>query len=121
MKTKFGRGRYKLNVDYKLWRRSSFDLDQISLVRKTCTKFQFLTPRTFSFVDLSGEIGLQAMLYMSQAEEDECIWYGQCYTDQKGKIKNCYKKIQAPVLQDTVGLQILNKRCPHLHVDDGEF
>jgi hypothetical protein len=61
------------------------------------------------------------MLYMSQAEEDECIWYGQCYTDQKGKIKNCYKKIQAPVLQDTVGLQILNKRCPHLHVDDGEF
>jgi Niemann-Pick C1 protein len=57
---------------------------------------------------------------LQQAEDGHCIWYGQCFTDEKGKIKNCYRTIEAPVLQDPVGLQILNKRCPHLHVDDGE-
>jgi hypothetical protein len=60
------------------------------------------------------------MVCVSQVEDDHCIWYGQCFTDEKGKIKNCYRLIDAPVLQDPVGLQILNKRCPHLHVDNGE-
>ncbi|PNF39249.1 hypothetical protein B7P43_G16956, partial [Cryptotermes secundus] len=57
--------------------------------------------------------------YSTQVEDGHCIWYGQCFTDAKGKIKNCYRTIEAPVLQDPYGLQILNKRCPHLNVDNG--
>lgn len=55
-----------------------------------------------------------------QDEAGQCIWYGQCYTDPKnGKIKNCLKRIDPPVLNDPTGLAILAKRCPYLYNGNG--
>lgn len=62
---------------------------------------------------------LYALPSHCQEEDGKCIWYGQCYTDEKGKIKNCYKVIDPPVLNDPAGLEILARRCPHLNVDSG--
>jgi hypothetical protein len=61
------------------------------------------------------------MFCVLQEEDGHCIWYGQCYTDEKGKIKNCYKEIEPPVLNDPVGLEILARRCAHLNIDSGKF
>jgi hypothetical protein len=58
---------------------------------------------------------------MSQVEDGKCIWYGECHRDEKGKVKNCYKVIEAPELKELTALEILGRRCPHLNVDNGEF
>jgi len=58
---------------------------------------------------------------VSQQEDGHCIWYGQCYTDEKGKIKNCYQEIDPPVLSDPTGLEILKRRCPYKYNESGKF
>jgi hypothetical protein len=55
-----------------------------------------------------------------QEEDGKCIWYGQCYTDEKGKIKNCYNETEPPVMDDVKGLEILQRRCPYLYNESNE-
>ena len=60
-------------------------------------------------------------LCVSQDEAGKCIWYGQCFTDDKGKIKNCYNVTDPPVLTDRTGLEILKRRCPYIYNRSGKF
>ncbi|XP_069668907.1 NPC intracellular cholesterol transporter 1 homolog 1b-like isoform X2 [Periplaneta americana] len=62
---------------------------------------------------------LLSWIYTTRAA-GHCIWYGQCFTDEKNKIKNCYNDTQAPALEDSAGLEILRRRCPHLHVESSD-
>jgi len=39
--------------------------------------------------------------------------------DEKGKIKNCYKEIDPPVMDDPSGLEVLQRRCPYIY-NEGE-
>jgi len=59
-------------------------------------------------------------LCVSQEEDGTCVWYGQCYTDEKGKVKNCYNIIAPPILSDPIGLEILARRCPYLYDGNGK-
>jgi hypothetical protein len=58
---------------------------------------------------------------VSQDVDGHCIWYGQCYTDEKGKIKNCFNETDPPVMDDPLGLEVLQRRCPYIYNGGGKF
>ena len=58
---------------------------------------------------------------MSQDEDGHCIWYGECYKDEKGKIKNCYNTTDPVKLDNSEGLEILGRRCPYIYNGIGKF
>lgn len=64
-------------------------------------------------------LSLYACPSYCQDEDGHCIWYGECYTDAKGKIKNCYNTDPAVELYDLVGLEILGRRCPYIYNGTG--
>ncbi|XP_066601726.1 NPC intracellular cholesterol transporter 1 isoform X2 [Prorops nasuta] len=52
------------------------------------------------------------------AEDGHCVWYGECFTDTFGRIKNCPYNGTAKAL-DLEGQKLLSSVCPHLMMDDG--
>ncbi|PSN41209.1 hypothetical protein C0J52_04173, partial [Blattella germanica] len=50
-----------------------------------------------------------------------CSWYGECYTDpQTQKVKNCVDHDPARVLQNSLALEILQRRCPDIYGDGND-
>ncbi|XP_017879993.1 NPC intracellular cholesterol transporter 1 isoform X4 [Ceratina calcarata] len=59
------------------------------------------------------------LLTVSAADDGQCIWYGECYTDPMMHKKNClYNGPPKPL--DVAGQKLLYKNCPHLMVDSGQ-
>ncbi|KAF7992769.1 hypothetical protein HCN44_005113 [Aphidius gifuensis] len=55
---------------------------------------------------------------VTNGEDGHCIWYGQCYKDERGNAKYCPYTGPAKQL-DNESHQLLKKNCPHL-IDDAE-
>lgn len=51
--------------------------------------------------------------FVWQAEEGQCIWYGECENTPSGKI-NCQYNGPPKVMEDPVGMDILQTYCPDL-------
>ncbi|XP_076647922.1 Niemann-Pick type C-1a isoform X2 [Halictus rubicundus] len=55
---------------------------------------------------------------VSAADEGQCVWYGECFTDLFMHKKNCPYS-GPPKLLDFDGQKLLAKNCPHLVQDSG--
>lgn len=67
---------------------------------------------------------IEKLLYQQVTSGDDneghCIWYGQCYTDEMGRLKNCPYTGPAKPLEKTYQ-DILLKNCPHFADADGKI
>ncbi|KAK3087273.1 hypothetical protein FSP39_003937, partial [Pinctada imbricata] len=57
------------------------------------------------------------ILILFQAEDGQCIWYGECGTSPTGKL-NCLYEGPAKKLTDPTGLHLLQTYCPDLYKGD---
>ncbi|KAJ1522993.1 hypothetical protein ONE63_002129 [Megalurothrips usitatus] len=65
-------------------------------------------------------LALLALPAMAAADGAQCIWYGECNTDDKGFKQNCAVTSPAQKLTNETGLQLLKQDCPWLYNETGD-
>lgn len=60
------------------------------------------------------------ILSVSAINNYTCVWYGECFNDGF-KTFNCRYDGVAKEINNSIAERILQRRCPHLFTETGEF
>ncbi|KAE8745772.1 hypothetical protein FOCC_FOCC007488 [Frankliniella occidentalis] len=79
-----------------------------------------MTPASLAVVLAITCVALPHGLPVAEAAEQQCIWYGECNTDEKGFKQNCVDSQGPRKLTDAAALETLRSDCPNLFNEQGE-